>query len=357
MLKKNKWKVILSSMIVLLPMLYGLIMWNKLPDVMTTHWGADSHVDGVAGKAFAVFGMPALLLITHFVCIVCTLLDKKQKEQNQKALGIVFWIMPMISLLSNGIVYRAAFGKEIDLVLLLMIAQGIMFIMVGNYLPKIKQNRTLGIKVYWALHNEENWNKTHRFAGKVWVTGGFILLCLIFFPFASMMWVMIGMLLVIVILPVIYSYMIYRQHQKEGIVYEAPQKSKAGKNTVGITAIVTVAVVALMFVGDISVQCGETSLKIDADFWTDLNISYSEIESVEYRDEFQTGARTSGFGSVKLAMGIFQNAEFGSYTLYSYAGAEGYVILKSGEKVLVIGMEDTEEMQQLYDTLLEKIEK
>ena len=114
MLKKNKFKVILSAIIILLPMLFGIIMWNHLPDTMTTHWGADGNADGFGSKAFAVFGLPLILLVLHFVCLTLTMLDKKQKEQNQKALGMIFWIIPIISLLANGIVYRAAFGKKID---------------------------------------------------------------------------------------------------------------------------------------------------------------------------------------------------------------------------------------------------
>ncbi|MFR0787472.1 MAG: DUF1648 domain-containing protein [Vescimonas sp.] len=90
MLKKNKIKVIISSIIILLPALFGIIMWNDLPDIITTHWGADGNADGLSGKVFAVFGTPIILLIFHFVCLLFTSLDKKQKDQNQKALGMVF---------------------------------------------------------------------------------------------------------------------------------------------------------------------------------------------------------------------------------------------------------------------------
>ena len=74
MLKKNTFKIILSSLIILLPVVYGILMWNDLPDMMTTHWGADGNADGVGGKVFAVFGLPAILLALHFVCLLFTLL-------------------------------------------------------------------------------------------------------------------------------------------------------------------------------------------------------------------------------------------------------------------------------------------
>ena len=219
MLKKNKLKIIISSIVILLPMLYGLIMWKELPDVMTTHWGADGTMDGTAGKAFVVFGIPLILLGLHYICLLFTLLDKKQQEQNKKALGMIFWMVPIISLFVNGITYRAASGREFDVSLVMPVLLGIMFICLGNYMPKIKQNNTLGIKISWTLHNEENWNKTHRLAGKLWVIGGLLMLFSICLPVKVMLAVEVCVMGLGVLIPILYSYAIYKKHQKEGSVY------------------------------------------------------------------------------------------------------------------------------------------
>ncbi len=359
MLKKNKLKVVISSIVILLPILFGIIMWNDLPDIITTHWGADGNADGFSGKVFAVFGLPFIHLILHFVCLLFTSLDKKQKEQNQKALGMIFWILPVISLFTNGIMYRAAFGKEFDLTFFMPALLGVMFIFIGNYLPKVKQNRTLGIKISWALNNEENWNKTHRFGGKVWVVGGLILLLSIFLPLTAMVWVMVCVIAAMVIIPMVYSYSIYKQHQKEGIIYDAAPRSGTEKIAVRITAIIVpiifVGVAILMFTGSIEVKCEDTALTINATYWTDLEIDYSEIDTIEYRKDLDVGVRTSGFGSPRLSMGIFRNDEFGSYTLYSYTGAKEHIVLTSGEKTLVIGMSDTKETQAIYEAMIEKV--
>ena len=359
MLKKNKLKVIISSIAILLPMLFGLVMWDQLPDTMTTHWGADGNADGFSGKVFAVFGLPAIILVLHCVCVLFTLFDKKQKEQNPKALGMIFWILPVVSLFTNGIMYRAAFGKEFNMEWFMPALLGAMFIYMGNYLPKVKQTRTLGIKVPWALHNEENWNKTHRLGGKVWVVGGLIMLFSIFLPLTAMVWVMVCVISAMVIIPTVYSYYIYKQHKKEGIVYTTPPRSKAEKIAVKISAIIVpiilVGVAVLMFTGNIEVHCEDTSFTINATYWTDLEIDYSEIDTIEYRKNLDVGVRTNGFGSARLSMGIFQNDEFGSYTLYAYTGAKGFIVLTSGTKTLVIGMSKVEDTQTIYNTLLSKI--
>lgn len=358
MLKKNTFKIILSLLIILLPVFYGILMWNDLPDTMTTHWGADGNADGVAGKVFAVFGLPAILLALHLVCLLFTLLDKKQKEQNQKALGIVFWILPMISLLSNGIIYRAAFGAEFNLALFVPALLGIMMTVIGNYLPKVSQNSTLGIKISWTLNNEENWNKTHRLAGKIWVICGLVTLLSIFLPLVAMLWVTGCALVAMVVIPIVYSYSIYKRHQKEGIVYSEPEKSKAEKIAARISAVVVpllcIGITILMVTGNITVACEDTSFTVNATYWTDLTVEYSEIDTMEYREDLDPGLRTSGFASARLSLGIFQNDEFGVYTLYAYTGAEEYIVITSGEKTLVIGLADAEETQSVYHALLAK---
>lgn len=236
-----------------------------------------------------------------------------------------------------------------------------MFIFIGNYLPKVKQNRTLGIKISWALNNEENWNKTHRFGGKVWVVGGLILLLSIFLPLKAMVSVVVCVIAALAIIPIVYSYSIYKQHQKAGIVYAEAPKSGAEKIALRITAVIVpiilLGVALLMFTGNIEVKCEDTALTINATYWTDVEINYSEIETVEYRKDLDVGVRTSGFGSPRLSMGIFQNDEFGSYTLYSYTGAKEHIVLTSDGKTLVIGMSDTKETQAIYEAMIEKVGK
>ncbi len=361
MLKENKFKVILSSIVILLPILFGLIMWNQLPDRMTTHWGADGNADGFSAKPFAVFGLPVILLALHLIGLGFTAKDKNQKSQNKKALNIIFWIVPLISLFANGVVYAIAFGKAFDFTLLIPVLLGIMFVFIGNYLPKIKQNRTLGIKVSWALNNEENWNRTHRLGGKVWVISGLAMLFSIFLPQTAMVPVAACAIIAATIIPIVYSYCIYKKHQKEGIAYVDTPSSKAEKTAVRITtvivSIILIGAATLMFTGNIEVHCEDTSLRIEATYWADIEMDYSEIDSLVYRDDFNTGTRTNGFGSLKLSMGTFQNDEFGSYTLYACTGAEEYIVLEIGEKTLVIGMKDADETREIYQSILAKMDK
>ncbi len=215
MLKQNKGKIILSTLLTLLPILTGLMLWNRLPDTMATHWGANGDADGFSSKAFAVFGMPVFLAALHLLCLFVTSLDKKQADQNKKALELVFWIVPVISVSMNAIVYSTALGKEPDVSVLLPVLMGLGFVCIGNYLPKVKQNHTLGIRISWTLGSEENWNKTHRFAGKLWVLGGIAILLTVFLSGKWTTAVLLGIVLVLAGIPMAYSYGIYKKTKKD----------------------------------------------------------------------------------------------------------------------------------------------
>lgn len=357
MIKNNKWKLIISSVIILLPILLGFIFRNELPEQMTTHWGADGNADGWSSRLFAVFGLPLIILAIHWFCVFFTAKDPKNKGQNNKVFGLVLWICPALSLFANGIVYSAAFGKEFNSETINLLFMGLLFVVIGNYLPKCKQNYTIGIKVKWALANEENWNATHRVGGKVWVVGGLLMMACIFIPESTIPWGLF-ILLPVVIIPVLYSYLYYKKQVKAGT---APQKAvvpmnktskMASKFALIIVGVIAVFVGILLVTGNIQLQYNDSSFTIEASYWDDLTVEYHAIDSIEYREHCEAGSRVNGFGSPKLSMGLFENDEFGNYTRYSYTGCDACVILSVEGKTLVINGTDTESTKAIYDELM-----
>ena len=359
MWKQNKRKIIISSLITLLPMVFGLIFWKELPEQMATHWGIDGTADGQSSAAFAVFGLPLILLASNWFCLFFTSFDKKNQEQNPKAFGIIFWIIPIISLFSNGVIYATAFGKQLNIFLLTPILFGLMFIFIGNYLPKCKQNYTLGIKVKWTLENEENWNATHRFGGKAWVLGGLLILFTVFLPNNVMLIAMFVLLFATALIPMLYSYLLYRKQLKAGTYTKSTTVPKSMEKTGKIVTLIVlplilISVVVLMFVGSITLKYDESSFTVKATFYNSLTVDYDSVDSIEYRENFDKGSRLFGFGSAKLLAGTFNNDEFGNYTLYSYTTCDSVVIVTVEEKILVISGTDNQNTKEIYDTLLSK---
>ena len=212
-MKHTKLNIILSCIILVAPMIFGMIVWNKLPESMPIHWGVHGEVNGWSSKPFAVFVLPLLILAIHGVCIFASRKDFRNKKQSPKVMGLGLWICPLLSVMANSLTYAVALGKEINVLFVVSLTMGALFVIIGNYLPKCQQNRIVGIRIIWTLKNEANWNATHRFAGKVWVIGGLLLMASSLLPYSILPWAMIALLVVFIGLPVLYS---YRFHKKEG---------------------------------------------------------------------------------------------------------------------------------------------
>lgn len=211
MLKISKTKLIITSIMILIPIAVGLILWNRLPETMVTHWGVGNVPNGWSSKAMAVFGLPAILLAVHWVCLFATKADPKSKNINPRMLDLVLWICPVLSIVFGTVTYSFSLGYEVNVQAVVTIIVGVLFVVVGNYLPKCKQSYTMGIKLPWTLSDEENWNKTHRLAGKLWVVGGIILLAT---SFLQSVIIMVVVLVLLVIIPTVYSYILYRKKKK-----------------------------------------------------------------------------------------------------------------------------------------------
>lgn len=212
----NKWKIIISSMLILVPMAVGAILWNVLPDVMAVHWGFSGEADGFAGKGFVVFGMPLILLAFHLLCLFASSFDKKNREQSKKVFTMVFFTVPFVSFLVFGIMYAAALDINVDVASVCLFAFGILFAVIGNYLPKCRQNSTIGVKIKWTLENEGNWNATHRAAGRIWLIGGILMMLTVFLPRITQIIAFFVILFIMVVVPIVYSYVLYRKQSGKG---------------------------------------------------------------------------------------------------------------------------------------------
>ena len=355
MIKRNKWKLLASSIIILLPMLVGAILWNALPDRMAAHWGLNGAADGWSGRAFSVFGMPLIFLAGHWICIAVTALDPKNRHQTRKAMGLIFWIFPFASLLAGAMVYANAFGMNPGGSAVFTVVLGLMFVVIGNLLPKCKRNYTMGIKVKWALEDDENWNATHRFGGKVWVGGGLLIALCAFLPGAAVHYVSFALIIVLAIIPAVYSYVYYRKHGRSGPAIEGDRPYAHRKIRPALLCVILAGVAVLCLTGSIRIECGDESFTIDATYWGDLTVDYARVERIEYREGSMPGSRTGGFGSPRLQMGNYNNDEFGFYTRYTYTMCHEYVVLTVDGRALVINGSDPAQTRAIYDELAARI--
>lgn len=357
---KNKKYWILTSIVALLPVLVGLLLWNQLPDKLPTHFGADGAADGWGGKAFSIFGVPLLMLLFHWIIYFTTLLDKQNRGHNQKVLNLFGLLFPAMSVIYGVVIYNAGVGLEMNLTRILLPMLGLFFILVGNWLPKIRQNCTLGIKLPWTLYNEENWNKTHRVGGYTWVLGGLGILVMGLLPQPNLMWILPVLMVVMMGVPMVYSWRLAKRQQRQGTYTESAVNRNLKKHpVVRVVSLVLVALIltgtgVMMFTGKIDYTFTDAGLQVDASYYDDFTIPYADIDSVEYRQSAVDGTREWGFGSARLRLGYFHNDEFGYHTRYTYTGDHGCVVLTCGGDIIVLGAEDREATRELYETLLQR---
>ena len=355
MILKNKKLLILTSLLTLLPIPVGLLLWNKFPETMAVHWGISGQADGFANIPTAVFLPPLLMLLTHWFCILICSLDPGNKNRNQKILHIVLWTIPIVCNLSCCGIYALALGLKFSPVLWTTVPMGLLFVLIGNYMPKTRMNSTVGIKVPWTYTSEENWNATHRLAGKIWVIGGILMALGGFLPNRWAVALMFILLIPMCIIPIVYSWQYYKEEKARGenikAGYTAVNK-KVLKGSAIAMLIITIFICFVLFFGDITYSFQENHLLVESNMYTDYVLRYEKIDAVEFREGNVPGLRVGGYGSFRLLMGFFENEEFGTYTRYTYYNPEACVVITSGEKKTVLSGKTYEETEKLYLDLL-----
>ena len=208
MIKKNLKTMILTSVIILAPIVVGLILWDRLPAQMATHFDANGVADDWSPKEFAVFGLPLLLLAVHWFCMAFTSVDPKKQNFSDKIITLMMWLCPVISIAGNGATYLYALDNTVNTVPMALLLVGCIFLVIGNYMPKMKQSYTIGIKIPWALNSEENWNRTHRLGGRTFMLAGILT---IIAGFMQLFWLVPVALIIAAFIPVIYSFVLYKK--------------------------------------------------------------------------------------------------------------------------------------------------
>lgn len=212
MWKQNKGRILLTSAVTGLPCLIGLLLWKHLPELIPVHFDFTGTADDWAGRPFAVFALPGFFLACHLICALTLLHDPKAESVGGKMISILIWIIPVVSLVTCTGIYAYALRLPVNIAFFCISLVGAANIVLGNLLPKLRHNYTVGIKTPWTLADPENWYHTHRIAGWSMVVTGVVILAT---SLCMNVWLMLALLLAALAIPMIYSYAYYLRHRKE----------------------------------------------------------------------------------------------------------------------------------------------
>ena len=207
-MKQSKSSILLTVVSLLL----SLTVFSSLPEQIPAHWNVHGTVDRSAPK-LTVFIFPGIIFL---ITILFQFMrrtdpnsdnyDKFQREYHRYTfvIGLVFFAVQIMTI-------AAAFRMDFNVNLIFCLGIGSLFIFIGNLLPKTKHNYFIGIRTPWTLADEQNWFRTHRLAGKIWVLGGLIVALTALAPESFQVPVFLTILAVMVVTPFVYSYTEFRK--------------------------------------------------------------------------------------------------------------------------------------------------
>ena len=191
----------------------GAYFYPSLPNKVPTHWDLQGNVNGYGNRFMGAFSVPLVNLGVYLLFIVLPYIDPKRKNydsfqstyQYLKCLLVIFLLGLQITML------LIAKGIVINQSVFIPILISLLFIAIGNVMGRFKFNYFVGVKTPWTLASDEVWRKTHRMAAPVWVIGGILNILLTIFGITFNGIASLIIILVIVIAPVVYSYVIYQK--------------------------------------------------------------------------------------------------------------------------------------------------
>ncbi|MEW5323478.1 SdpI family protein [Geobacillus thermoleovorans] len=207
----------LAIVLTALAYLLSLAALPYLPDQVAIHWNASGEADGFSNKWLGAFLPPLLMTFLIILMGVLPKFDPKKESYGrfQKSYGIFnaalacfFFVLHVVTLVYN-------LGFPVDVGLLVPLGVGALFIVLGNYMPKIKHNYFVGIRTPWTLESETVWNKTHRFGGKVFIAMGILSMLTVFWRGEMQFALFILVIAFGNIYVIVQSFLYYQQEQRK----------------------------------------------------------------------------------------------------------------------------------------------
>ena len=207
---KNKTTILLTWIIILLPFIAAIILWDKIPTQLAVHLN-NKHIEN---KLVAILSLPiiSLLIFLSVKFILKLLIDKSKLSFFENRINNI--LLAIHSCLTALFLINLSYtlNDNVPVFILLSYTLLITFLIIGNYFNAIKPNRFFGIRTPWTIRSEITWRKTHFIASRLWVFSSLLMMLII--PFCSEVVISILMLIyfiTIIITPIIYSFIISKK--------------------------------------------------------------------------------------------------------------------------------------------------
>lgn len=203
---------ILSLVLIAAAVLAGVLLWNRLPDPMPSHWNAAGEIDGYMSKFWGIFLMPIVTIALLGLFLVIPHIDPL-KANIAKFIGVFNWFIVgfvVYMLFIHGLTLSAALGYQFNMTYALLPIVGLLFIGVGYMMGRAKRNFFIGIRTPWTLSSETVWDETHKLGSKLFMLAGAVTIISAFLG-ENGIWLLLAAMLLAAFVPIVYSYILWRR--------------------------------------------------------------------------------------------------------------------------------------------------
>ncbi|MCB9802728.1 SdpI family protein [Candidatus Nomurabacteria bacterium] len=205
----------LNPILVMVVIVLAIYFYPLLPAKVASHWNFAGEVDGWSSKNFQVIFLPLLTLAVYLLFQFLPRLDPK--KMNYAQFGSAYKIMQFVFLLFFAILFvvtsLANLGWNLPIGTVVSSLIGVMFIIFGFLMPKFKSNWFIGIRTPWTLSSDSVWQKTHELAKYMFIIAGAMFIFISYLP-EGLMSPAFVLLIVLLLIPVIYSYFLFKKERK-----------------------------------------------------------------------------------------------------------------------------------------------
>lgn len=192
----------------------GLLLWNRLPEQMASHWNINDQVDGYMSKFWGVFMLPLISLGMFLLFLIIPSIDplKANIAQFRDEFNLFIMLIAGFMLYIHALTLLWNLGyTDFGMSTTMLPALGLLFIFIGSMLRKSKRNYFIGIRTPWTLSSDKVWDETHRLGAVLFMISGVLAFVGAFLGGATAFWLFFAPLMGSAIFLVIYSYVLYKQ--------------------------------------------------------------------------------------------------------------------------------------------------
>lgn len=168
----------LSILFFFISVVLGVICYPSMPDQMVIHWGPNGEPNGFAPKLVGVTFIPVVMLFL-FVAVRS---QKQYYKKFQSSHDTILHTLMIVLLVIHSVIIAYGYGYMLNIGIFVTLILGILFVTIGNFMPRFRHNYLIGIRTPWSLASEEVWKNTHLLSSRVFFIGGILIMLTSFLP-------------------------------------------------------------------------------------------------------------------------------------------------------------------------------